>query len=148
MKRLALVGLKPCPQCHRAIAYMMSEDGKHTLGIAVDATRAQELSRKDQDLVKEKFLTDLLVELLASSSYVPRQIVLDCSQGGFLTAKIDLASEIFSCSPQEAVALVAAAGIPIYATERLFQHIDLFHPPDKEGEAADLIQAKPKPILH
>ena len=146
MKRLTLVGLKPCPYCRRAVAYVMTEDGEHTLGIALDATRARELSRKDP--VSEKFLTDLLVELLAPSPYVPRKIVLDWAEEGFLTARVDLTKEIFSCSLQEAVALAAVAGIPLYATEKAFQKASLFHPPDKEGVPADTIQPKPKPTLH
>ncbi len=116
MKKLALVGLKPCPHCRRAVAYVSTEDGEHSFGIALDATKTRELSRKDQDPVRERFLTDLLIQLLVSSSYVPRQVVLDWSEEGFLTARLELTTEIFSCSPQEAVALVAASGVPLYAT--------------------------------
>lgn len=147
MKKLALVGLKPCPHCRRAVAYVNTEDGEHSFGIALDATKTRELSRKDQDPVRERFLTDLLIQLLVSSSYVPRQVVLDWSEEDFLTARMELTTEIFSCSPQEAVALVAASGVPLYATERIFHYIHLFHPPDKEGET-DLVQLKPKPTLH
>ncbi len=147
MKKLALVGLKPCPHCRRAVAFVKTEDREHSFGIALDATKTRELSRKDQDPVRERFLTDLLIQLLVSSSYVPRQVVLDWSEEGFLTARLELTTEIFSCSPQEAVALVAAAGFPLYATERIFHYIHLFHSPDKEGET-DLVQLKPKPTLH
>ena len=148
MKKLGLVGLKPCPQCRQAVAYVMTEDGQHTLGITLDAARARELSRKDQDSVHERFLTDLLMQLLPSSPYVPREVVLDWNEEGFLTGRVDLTTEIFSCSPQEAIALVAAAGMSLYATERVFEHMQLFHPPAKEDEATGLVQHKPKPTLH
>ena len=147
MKKLALVGLKPCPHCRRAVAYVMTEDGEYSLGIALDATRTRELSRKDQDPVRERFLTDLLIQLLVSSSYVPRQVVLDWSEEGFLTARMDLTTEIFSCSPQEGLVLAVAAQIPLYAVERIFEQRHLFHLPDKEGET-DLVHLKPKPTLH
>lgn len=148
MKKLELVGLKACPHCKRAIAYVMTEDGEHTLGIALDAIKTREISRKCQEPGQEKFLSDLLLQLLASSSYVPREIVLDFHEEGFLFARVDITTEIISCSAQEGVALAAAAGIPLSATERIFDHIHLFHPPDKGGEATDLIQPKPKPTLH
>ncbi len=147
MKKITLVELKHCPHCRRAVAFVKTGDREHSFGIALDATKTRELSRKDQDPVRERFLTDLLIELLVSSSYVPRQVVLDWSEEEFLTARMELTTEIFSCSPQEAVALVAAAGVPLYATERIFHYIHLFHPPDKEGET-DLVQLKPKPTLH
>ena len=146
MKRLELVGLKTCPHCRQAIAYLMTQDGEKTFGIALDGTKTRELSR--QDLADEKFLTDLLMQLLASSPYVAREVVLDWKEDGFLTARLDLTTGIFSCSPQEAIALVAAAEIPFYATERVFQHIRLFHPADEQGGSADLIQPKLKPVLH
>lgn len=148
MKKLELVGLKACPHCKRAVAYLMTEDGEHTLGIALDAIKAREISRRCQEPGQEKFLSDLLLQLLASSSYVPREIVLDWDEEGFLFARVDITTEIISCSAQEGVALAAAAGIPLYATERIFEHIHLFHPPDKEGKAADLIQPKLKQTLH
>lgn len=148
MKRLEIVGLKACPHCHRAIAYLMSEDGEHTLGIALDACRAREISRDPEDPGREKFLTDLLTQLLASSSCTPRQAVLDWNEKGFLMGRIDLTTEIISCSPQEAVALVVAAGIPFYAGERVFEHLYTLHPPDVEGERTEFIQPKPKPTLH
>lgn len=146
MKKLELVGLKACPHCKRAIAYLMTEDGEHTLGIALDASRAREFATH-QEPGREKFLTDLLIELLASSSYIPRQVVLDWNEEVFLFAKVDLTTQIFSCSAQEGVALVVAAGIPLVATERIFKHIHLFHPPDKEYETG-LVRLKPKPTLH
>jgi len=148
MKKLKLVGLKTCPHCGRAVAYVMTEDGEHTLGIALDATRTRELSRQDQDLADERFLTDLLLQLLSSSPYVPREIMLDWNEDGFLVGRVDLTTEIFSCSPQEALALVAMTGTPFYATERVFKHVRLFHPPVKEDEAPGLVQLKPKPTLH
>ncbi len=49
MKRLALVGLKTCERCHQAVAYLMTEDGEHTVGIALDTGNARELSRNDQE---------------------------------------------------------------------------------------------------
>ena len=147
MKKLDLVGLKPCPHCRWAVAYLMTEDGEHTFGITLDATTAQELSHKEQNPVHERFLTELLLHLLASSSYVPRQIVLDWNQAGFLTARIDLSREIFACSPEEAIVLAAEAKIPLYATDRIFECIHRLHPPDKESKAGPL-QLKPKPTLH
>lgn len=148
MKRLALAGLKTCESCHRAVAYLMSEDGEHTLGIALDAIKAREISSKCQEPGQEKFLTDLLLQLLASSSHVPREIVLDLHEKGFLYTRLDITTEILSCSLQDGVGLAVAAGIPIYATEGVFQHRHLFHPPDTEGEATELVQPKIKPTLH
>ncbi len=147
MKRLEFVSLKVCPHCRRAVAYLMIEDGEHTLGIALDASRARELSTH-QEPGREKFLTDLLMQLLASSSYIPRQVVLDWNEEGFLFAKVDLTTQIFSCSAQDGIAFVAAAGIPFYATERILAQRHLFHPPDTESESTDLIQLKLKPTLH
>jgi len=147
MKKLALVGLKPCPHCRRAVAYLMTEDGEHSLGIALDAIRTRELSRKDR-LGQEKFLTDLVLQLLASLSKAPREIVLDFHEEGFLYARVDLTTEIITCSAQEGVAFAAATGTPLNATERIFEHIRLFHPPHTESEGTDLVQLKPKPTLH
>jgi len=147
MKKLELVGLKACPHCKRAIAYLMTEDGKHTLGIALDASRAQDLSTY-REPGREKLLTDLLVQLLASSSYIPRQVVLDWNEEGFLFARVDLTTATFTCSAQEGVTFVAAAEIPLYATERILELRHLFHPPDMESGRTDLIQVKPKPTLH
>ena len=144
MKRLTLVGLRACEHCHRAIAHLMSEDGEHTLGIALDAIKAREMSRKGQ----EKFLTDLLLQSLASSPNIPREIVLDFHEEGFLYARVDLTTEIITCSAQEGVAFAAATGTPLNATERIFEHIRLFHSPHTESEGTDLVQLKPKPTLH
>lgn len=148
MKKLELVGLKACPHCKRAIAYLMTEDGEHRLGIALDAIKTREISRKCQEPGQEKFLSDLLLQLLASSSYVPREIVLDFHEEGFLFARVNITTEIISCSAQEGVAFVAAAGIPLFATERILELSHLFHPPDMESGRTDLIQVKPKPTLH
>jgi hypothetical protein len=148
MKRLTLVGLRACERCHRAIAYLMSEDGEHTLGIALDAIKAREMSRKGQETGQEKFLTDLLLQSLASSPNIPREIVLDFHEEGFLYARVDLTTEIITCSAQEGVAFAAATGTPLNATERIFEHIRLFHPPHTESEGTDLVQLKPKPTLH
>lgn len=147
MKKLELVGLKACPHCKRAIAYLMTEDGEHTLGIALDAIRAREFSTH-QEPGSEKFLTDLFMELLPSSSYIPRQVVLDWNEEGFLFAKVDLTTQIFSCSALDGVAFVAATGIPFYATDRILAQRHLFHPPDTESKSTDLIQLKLKPTLH
>lgn len=146
--RLVLVGLKTCERCHRAIAYLMSEDGEHTLGIALDAIKAREISGNCRGVGQEKFLTDLLLQSLASSPNIPREIVLDFHEEGFLYARVDLTTEIITCSAQEGIAFAAAAGIPLNATDRIFQQLHLFHPPDREGEAADLTPLKPKPTLH
>ncbi len=148
MKRLEFVDLKICPHCRRAVAYLMTEDGGHTLGIALDAIKAQEISRRCQEPGQEKFLAGLLLQLLASSSYVLREIVLEWDNEGFLFARVDITTEIISCSAQEGVALAAAAGIPLYATERILAQRHLFHPPDTESESADLIQPNLKPTLH
>ena len=59
----------------------MTEDGKHTFGIALDRNKAREISRNFHEPGKEKFLTDLLLRLLASSPYVPRLVVLDFNEG-------------------------------------------------------------------
>lgn len=148
MKRLELVGLKACPRCHRAVAYLKTDEKDQTLAIALDASKARELSRNYEEPGREKFLTDLLMQLLASSSYIPRQVVLDWNEEGFLFAKVDLTTQIFSCSAQDGIAFVAATGIPFYATERILAQRHLFHPPDTESESTDLIQLKLKPTLH
>ena len=147
VKRLALVGLKTCERCHQAVAYLMTEDGEHTVGIALDTGNARELSRNDQE-PEEKFLTDLLLRLLASSSHVPQQVVFDCSQGGFLSAKVVITTETFSCSPQEGLVFAAVAQIPLYAVERIFEQRHLFHALDTTGESSDLLRHKLKPTLH
>lgn len=144
MKRLTLVGLKICPHCRRGIAYLRSEDGEHTLRVALDATRARELSREDP--VRERFLTELFAELLASSPYAPRRVVVDWAEEGFLTARVDLTREIFSCSLPEAVALAAVTGIALYATDKACENAGLLHPHDREGVSADFIP--PKRTLH
>ena len=148
MKRLELVQLKACPHCRRAVAYLMTEDGQHTLGIALDAVTARELSRCDQEPGDEKSLTDFLLQLLASSSYVPHHVVLDCNAEGFLSARVDVTTEILSCSPQEGVGFAVAARIPLYAVERIFEHRHLFHPPETEGEDGLVLPTRPKPTLH
>jgi hypothetical protein len=148
MKKLVLVGLKPCPHCRRAVAYVTTEDGEHTLGIALDAIKAREISGKCRGVGQEKFLIDLLLQSLASSPNVPREIVLDFHEEGFLYARVDLTTEIITCSAQEGIAFAAATGTPLNATERIFEHIRLFHPPHAESEGTDLVQLKPKPTLH
>ena len=147
MKRLELVGLKACGRCHWAVAYLMTEDGD-TLGIILDAVKARELSRHHQGPGDEKYLTALLLKLLAGTSYVPRQVVLDCGEGGFPSARIDITTDILSCSLQEGVVFAVAAEIPLFAAEWVFEHRHLFHPPDMTGESTDLIQPKLKPTLH
>ena len=148
MKRLAFLGIKPCMRCQQPAAFLMTKDGKHTFGIALDRNKAREISRNFDEPGKEKFLTGLLLRLLASSSYVPHQVVLDFNEEGYLSATVDVTTEIFSCSPQEGVALAVTAGIPLYAAERIFEHRHLFHPLDTESEGTDLLQPKAKPTLH
>ena len=148
MIRLVFAGLKACRGCRRPIAFLMTDDGELTLGIALDACKAQELARSCEGPTKEKFLTDFLLKLLASSPYAVREIVLDCSEEGPLFARVDVTTEIFCCAPQEAVGLAAAAGLPLYATERVLEQMHLFHPTDTEGESSNLIQPKLKPTLH
>lgn len=82
MIRLVFAGLRACKGCHRPIAFLTTEDGELTLGVALDAYKAQELARSCEGPAKEKFLTDLLLKLLASSPYAIREIVLDCSEEG------------------------------------------------------------------
>ena len=147
MKRLELVGLKACGRCHRAVAYLMIEDGD-TLGIILDAVKARELSCHHQGPGDEKHLTAFLLKLFAGTSYVPRQVVLDCGEGGFPSARIDITTDILSCSLQEGVVFAIAAGVPLYAAEGVFEHRHLFHAPDMTGESTDLIQPKLKQTLH
>lgn len=148
MIRLVFAGLKACRGCRRPIAFLMTDDGELTLGIALDACKAQELGRSCEGPTKEKFLTDFWLKLLAASPHVIREIVLDCSEEGSIFARVDVTTEVFSCAPQEAVGLAAAAGIPLYATERVLEQMHLFHPTDTEGESSNLIQPKLKPTLH
>jgi len=146
MKKLEFVGLKSCPRCRRAVAYLMTVDGEETLAIAVDAATARELSRGPQG--REKSLTAFLVELLARSFYVPRQVVLDCHEEGFLYARVDLTSATFSCCPQEGVAIAASAGISLYAEERIFKLAHACHLSDVEEESIEHNPRKSKPTLH
>ena len=148
MIMLVFAGLRACKGCHRPIAFLMTEDGELTLGIALDAYKARELARSCEAPTKQKFLTDFLLKLLASSPYAIREIVLDCSEEGHIFARVDVTTEVFSCAPQEAVGLAAAAGLPLYATERALEQMHLFHPADTEGESNDTIQPKLKPTLH
>jgi hypothetical protein len=55
--------------------------------------------------------------------------------------------EVLSCSTTEAVGLAATAGIPLNATEEVFEHGQLLHPgpPEEDG---DPIQLKAKVTLH
>lgn len=146
MRKLELVGMGACPRCRRSVAYLMTPDGEHTLAIALDAAKARELSRQDRDPVREKFLTDLLVQILSSSPQVPRQVVLELDDDGVLSAKVDLTTAIYSCSPQEGVAIGAAAGIPLYAVEKIFDLKQALHSP--EGEGIECSPPKQKPTLH
>lgn len=148
MIRLVFAGLRACKGCCRPIAFLMTEDGELTLGITLDACKAQELARSCEGPAKQKFLTDFLLKLLASSSHVIREIVLDCSEEGPLFARVDVTTEVFCCAPQEAVGLAAATGLPLYATGRVLEQMHLFHPADTEGESSNVIQPKPKPTLH
>ena len=148
MKRLELVGFKACPRCHRAVAYLKTDEKDQTLAIALDASKARELSRNYEEPGREKFLTDFFLQSLSNSSCVPRQVVLDCSEEGLLSARVDMTTAVFSCSPQDGIALAVAAGIPLYAVERIFEHRHLFHPSDTESESTDLVQPKLKPTLH
>jgi len=147
MKRLELVGLKPCPHCHRAIAYLMTQDGEETLGIALDATRTRELSYNHEGPGGEKCMTGFLVRLLAASSYVPRQVILHWNQEGFLCSIIDLTTEMITCSPQEGLALAILASIPLFAEEEIFEHIGSFHAVNAKADRTKP-QPKPKPTLH
>ncbi len=148
MIRLVLAGLKTCRGCRRPIAFLMTDDGELTLGIALDACKAQELARSCEGPTKEKFLTDFWLKLLADSPHVIREIVLDYSGEGPIFARVDMTTEVFCCAPQEAVGLAAATGFPLYATGRVLEQMHLFHPTDTEGESSNLIQPKLKPTLH
>jgi len=148
MIRLVFAGLRACKGCHRPIAFLTTEDGELTLRVALDAYKAQELARSCEGPTKEKFLTDFLLKLLASSPYAIREIVLDCSEEGPLFARVDVTTEVFCCAPQEAVGLATAGGLPLYATERALEQVHLFHPADTEGESSNVIQPKLKPTLH
>ncbi|HWP58591.1 MAG TPA: hypothetical protein VNL14_11940 [Candidatus Acidoferrales bacterium] len=148
MKRFILVGLKPCPRCHRAVAYVMTEDGEHSFGIALDAIKTREISRRCKNSGQEKFLTDLVIQLLASSCSALRKIVLDWDEEGFLFARVDAGGELFSCSAQDGVAIAAAAGSPLYATERVLGLKHLLHSTSSVVKNVDLVQPKPKPTLH
>ena len=148
MIRLVFAGLRACKGCHQPIAFLTTEDGELTLGITLDACKAQELARSCEGPAKEKFLTDFWLKLLAASPHVIREIVLDCSEEGTIFARVDVTTEVFSCAQQEAVGLAAAAGLPLYATERALEQMHLFHPAGTEGESNDTVQPKLKPTLH
>ncbi|HET8562527.1 MAG TPA: bifunctional nuclease domain-containing protein [Candidatus Binatia bacterium] len=148
MIKLVFAGLKACRRCRRPIAFLMTDNGELTLGIALDACKAQELARRCEEPTKEKFLTDFWLKLIASSPHVIREIVLDTSEEGPIFARVDVTTEVFCCAPQEAVGLAAAAGLPLYATERALEQVHLFHPSDTEGESSNVIQPKLKPTLH
>lgn len=148
MKRLELVGMGACPRCRRSVAHLMTTDGEHTLAVALDAAKARELSRQYHEPVREKFVTDLLLELLSSSPQIPRQVVLELDDSGVLSARVDLTTSIYSCSPQEGVAIVAAAGIPLYAAEKVFDLKHSSHSPEGEGENVQCHPPKQKPTLH
>jgi len=141
-------GLKACRRCHRPIAFLITDDGELTLGIALDACKAQELARSCEGPTKGKFLTDFWLKLLASSPHVIREIVLDTSEEGPIFARVDVTTEVFCCAPQEPVGLAIAAGLPLFATERTLEHVHRFHPSDTEGESSNVIQPKLKPTLH
>ena len=148
MIRLVFAGLRACKGCHRPIAFLTTDDGELTLGIALDAYKARELARNCEGPTKEKFLADFLLKLLASSPHAIREIVLDCSERGPIFARVDAITEVFCCTPQEAVGLAAAANLPLCATERALEQMHLFHPTDTEGESTNVIQPKLKPTLH
>lgn len=152
MKRLALVRVKACARCRRAIAFLKSEDGEHALGLPIELDKARELLSRYQASGVEKFLADLLLRLLARSPSALRQVVLDCNKGGFLSATVDTAldgkTESFSCSPEEGLGLAIAAEIPLYAAERIFEDRHLFHPLETESEESAPPQSKPRPPLH
>lgn len=152
MIRLALVRVRACERCRRAVAFLKSEDGKHALGLPVELDKARELLSRHQAEGDEKFLADLLLRLLARSPSGLRQVVLDCNKGGFLSATIDITldgkTESFSCSPEEGLGLAIAAEIPLYAVERIFEDRHLFHPLETESEESGPPQSKPKPTLH
>src|SRR3989337_1600958 len=124
MIKLEVVGMGACPRCRGSAAYLRPTDGERPWAVALDAAKARELSRQYHEPVREKFVTDLLLELLSSSPQVLRQVVLELDDSGVLSARVALTTSIYSCSPQEGVAIVAATGIPLYVAEKVF---DLKH---------------------
>jgi hypothetical protein len=56
-------------------------------------------------------------------------------------------TEVFSCSTTEGVGFAAAAGVPLYVTDGVFEHSQSLHPEAPE-EDADLVQPKAKVTLH
>ncbi len=152
MKRLALVRVRVCAQCRRAVAFLKSDDGEHAFGLPIEPDKARELLSRHHATGGEKFLADLLLRLLARSPSGLCQVVLDCNKGGFLSATLDISldgkTESFSCSPEEGLGLAIAAEIPLYAAERIFEESHLFHPLETESEESGPPQSKPKPTLH
>lgn len=152
MKKLALARLTACARCRRAVAFLKSEDGEHVLGIPIEFDKARELLSRYHGSGGEKFLTDFLLRLLASSPALLLQVVLDCNKGGYLSAKVDLTiegeAESLSCSPEDGLGLAFAAGIPLYAPEHILEQRYLFHPLVTAGENTDFLPPKPKPTLH
>ena len=152
MKRLTLVRLRTCARCQRAIAILKSEDGERALAIPIEVEKARELLGRHQERGEERFLADFLLQLLASSPSFLSQVVLDCNTGGFLSARVDISvngkTESFSCAPDEGLGLAIAAEVPLYASERILEQKQLFHPLETESEDPDALPRKPKPVLH
>ncbi len=149
LRKLALAGVKDCSHCRRAIAYLLAEDGEHTLGIALDAVRARDLSREPAIEGRERSLTGFFMQLLSSFSYVPKQVVLDFNdEDEFLLARVDLTTATFVCSPQEGVAFAAAAQIPLYANEEIFARRLGVQTPDHEEKGKAPCRTKPKTTIH
>lgn len=149
LRKLALAGVKDCSHCRRAIAYLIAEDGEHTLGIALDAVRARDLSSEPAVEGQERSLTRFFMQLLSSSSYVPKQVVLDFNdEDEFLFARVDLTTATFVCSLQEGVAFAVAAKIPLYANDEIFVRRLGVQTPDQEEEGKEHHRKKLKTTIH
>lgn len=151
MKRVVLVKLTACSRCQRGIAFLSAEDGKGTFGVPLDAYKVQEISPKCSTSAGMESLTVFLLRLSMRSSYFPCRVVLDCTEGNLLFARIEMIKEgqieVFSCSMTEAIGLAATAESPLYVTDAVFEHSQSLHPEAPE-EDADLVQPKAKVTIH
>ena len=151
MKKVVLVKLTACSRCQRGIAFLSTEDAEVTFGVPLDAYKVQEISPKCSTSAGMESLTVFLLQLSMRSSYFPCRVVLDCTEGSLLFARIEMIKEgqieVFSCSTTEGVGFAAAAGVPLYVTDSVFEHSQSLHAGAPE-EDADLVQPKVKVTLH
>jgi hypothetical protein len=116
VKRLDLGGIRTCRRCGRCTVELRAGDAVVLL-VPVDPVRVPVLSGGSTDV---RSLAEVTLEKLASGGLSPREVVLDAQDGhlaGFVSLGDGPEPEVVGCTAGEALTLVVAGKLPLYATD-------------------------------